>query len=135
MSIATLETLSALKWAHVSFAVLSGTLFATHGVLMLRESPLRKTVWFRVLPHGVDTLLLTSAVLLAWATGQAPWVLGWLGVKVGLVVVYILCGAIALKRGPTRRIRAVFFGVSLAIYLQIVSIAVTRNPLGLLAIF
>ena len=121
-----------VKWAHVSLAVVSGSVFFVHGLLMLRDSPLRHTVWFRLVPHGIDTLLLSSAVLLAWLTGQAPWVLDWLGVKIAVLLAYILCGAVALKRGPTRRIRAIFFVVSLFLYAQIVAIAVRRDPSGLL---
>ena len=121
-----------VKWAHVSLAVLSGSVFFVHGLLMLRDSPLLHTVWFRLVPHGIDTLLLSSAVLLAWLTGQAPWVLDWLGVKIAVLLAYILCGAVALKRGPTRRIRAIFFVVSLFLYAQIVAIAVRRDPSGLL---
>jgi uncharacterized membrane protein SirB2 len=122
----------AVKWTHVSLAILSGSVFFVHGLLMLRDSPLRHTVWFRILPHVIDTLLLSSAVLLAWMTGQAPWVLDWLGMKIGVLLAYIFCGAVALKRGPTRSIRAVFFVIALALYAQIVTIALTRNPAGLL---
>ena len=55
-----------------------------------------------------------------------------LGVKIAVLLAYILCGAVALKRGPTRRIRAIFFVVSLFLYAQIVAIAVRRDPSGLL---
>lgn len=122
-----------LKHLHVTLAVASGVGFFTHGVLMLLDSPWRETVWFRVVPHVVDTLLLTSAVVLAGYSGQLPWALDWLGMKIGVLLAYIVCGAIALKRGPTLRIRAVFFVLALALYAQIVTIALTRRPAGYLA--
>lgn len=122
-----------LKHAHVILAVASGIGFFAHGVLMLRDSPWRRTVWFRVVPHVVDTLLLASAVVLAGYSGQLPWAVDWLGVKIGVLLAYIVCGAIALKRAPTLRIRAVFFVLALALYAQIVTIALTRRPAGYLA--
>jgi uncharacterized membrane protein SirB2 len=52
---------------------------------------------------------------------------------VGLVA-YILCGTMALKRARTRAARAAFFAAALLIYLYIVSVALTRSPLGVFAL-
>ena len=59
----------------------------------------------RYLPHAVDTVLLTTALMLTTVIHQYPFSTGWLTAKVVLLVAYIVLGSIALKRGRTRRIR------------------------------
>jgi uncharacterized membrane protein SirB2 len=117
----------ALKHLHVTCVVLSGLGFCLRGWWMLRESPLREHRLARILPHIVDTLLLGSALTMAWMSGQYPFVQGWLTAKLFGLLAYILLGMMALKRGRTRAIRARYFGLALLAYLFIVSVALTRN--------
>jgi uncharacterized membrane protein SirB2 len=126
-----MEALLAIKWTHVTLAVLSGLGFAVNGALRLSESPWRARRWVRTTPHVIDTLLLASAVLLAWRTGQMPWRIDWLGVKMGVLAAYIACGFVAL-RGPWAGMRLVFYLIALALYAQIVAIALSRDGAGLL---
>ncbi len=61
---------------------------------------------------------------------QLPFAQGWLTAKLIGLVVYIMFGMMALKRGRTRKVRAVFFVAALAAFAYIVSVALTRSPLG-----
>lgn len=119
----------ALKHIHVTCVVLSGLGFLLRGVWMLLDSPALKHRLVKVLPHLVDTLLLGSAILMAIASGQYPFVAGWLTAKLLGLLAYIVFGAIALKRGKTKAVRACFLMLALAAYAYIVSVALTRNPL------
>lgn len=119
----------ALKHLHVTCVVLSGLGFCLRGWWMLRESPLRQHRLAKILPHIVDTLLLGSALTLAWWSGQYPFAQGWLTAKLCGLLAYILLGSMALKRGKTRQSRAGYFGLALLAYTYIVSVALTRNPL------
>ena len=119
----------ALKHLHVACVVLSGLGFCLRGWWMLRESPLRQHRLTRILPHVVDSLLLGSAVTMAWISGQYPFVNAWLTAKLFGLVAYILLGMMALKRGRTMTIRARYFGLAVLAYLYIVSVALTRSPL------
>lgn len=119
----------ALKHLHVTCVVLSGLGFCLRGWWMLRESPLRQHRLTRILPHVVDSLLLGSAVTMAWMSGQYPFVNAWLTAKLVGLVAYILLGMMALKRGRTMTIRARYFGLAVLAYLYIVSVALTRSPL------
>lgn len=122
----------ALKHLHVTCVVLSGLGFCLRGWWMLRESPLRQQSLTRVVPHIVDTLLLGSALTMAWMSGQYPFVNGWLTAKLFGLLAYILLGMMALKRGRTLAVRARFLGLALAAYAYIVGVALTRSPwLGL----
>lgn len=118
-----------LKHLHVTCVVLSGLGFCLRGWWMLRESPLRQHRLTRILPHIVDTLLLGSALTMAWMSGQYPFVQGWLTAKLCGLLAYILLGMMALKRGRTQAIQARYFGLALLAYAYIVSVALTRSPL------
>lgn len=121
-----------LKQFHIACAILSIAGFAVRGALMLRESPLLRSRFARIAPHVVDTVLLASAVALAWQSGQYPFAQSWLTAKVFALVAYIFLGALALKRGRSKPLRAAAFALALTTVLYIVSVALTRNPLGFL---
>lgn len=87
----------------------------------------------RLLSYAIDTLLLGSAVSLAGILHEYPFVSTWLTAKLLLLVVYILLGIFALRRGRTRPIRQVCFIAALSVYAFIISIATTHNPRGLFA--
>lgn len=118
----------ALKHLHLTCVVLSGLGFALRGVWMLTASPRLHSRLAKILPHLVDTLLLGSALAMAWMSGQYPFAQGWLTAKLLGLLAYIVFGAIALKRGKTRAVRTRFFVLALLTYAYIVSVALTRNP-------
>ncbi|HWK50172.1 MAG TPA: SirB2 family protein, partial [Steroidobacter sp.] len=75
--------------------------------------------------------LLTAALMLATMLHQYPFVHGWLTVKVLLLVVYIVLGTFALKRGSTKTIRVVCWVAALLVYAFIISVARAHNPVGI----
>lgn len=122
-----------IRQVHVASVVISLTLFALRGGMMLADLPLRRHLVLRVLPHAVDTVLLTSALMLSYLLRQYPFVHPWLTAKVFGLIAYIVLGSIALRHGRTRGIRAVAFVAALAAAGYIVSVALTRSPLGVFA--
>jgi uncharacterized membrane protein SirB2 len=124
---------AAIREIHITCAVLSIAGFALRGGLMLAGSPLLHARFTRIAPHLVDTLLLASAGALAWMSGQYPFAQSWLTAKLAALVLYVVLGSFALKRARTRHARAVFLALALATVLYIVSVAVTRSPLGVFA--
>ena len=122
-----------LKAVHLACAVLSISGFALRGILMFADSPLLAARFARVAPHVVDTVLLASALWLAALIGQYPFVEGWLTAKVLALIAYIVLGTVSLKRARTKAVRAVAFALALGTAAYIVSVALTRDPLGFLA--
>ena len=118
-----------LKHAHMTLAAVSGTLFLVRGIWMLADSPLRQRAWVKSMPHLVDSLLLASAIILAWWSGQSPLANTWLTAKVGALIAYILLGSVALKYGKTRLTRGAAFAAALACFAYIGATAITKNPL------
>lgn len=117
----------AIKHLHITFAVISGSFFLLRGLWMLADSPLLQRRWVKVVPHVVDTLLLASALVLVFWSGQYPFVQGWLTAKVLALVAYIVLGAVALKRGKTKGVRTFALLAALAVFAYIVAVALTRN--------
>lgn len=124
----------ALKAVHVASAAISLSGFALRGALMLRGSAWLETRFARTAPHAIDTVLLASAIALAWLSGQSPLAQGWLGAKVLALFAYIVLGSIALRHGRTRRMRAIAYAMALATALYIVSVAMLRTPAGFFAL-
>ncbi len=118
------------KAIHVTCAVASGAGFVARGLLMLRGSPLLQARIVRLLPHLVDTTLLAAAVAMLAIARLDPRDAPWLLAKIIALLVYIVLGAIALKRGRTRTIRAAAYAGALATLGYIAMVAVTRAPAG-----
>jgi uncharacterized membrane protein SirB2 len=127
------EYYTALRSVHVGCALLSIALFAVRGGLMLLDSPALRGTLLRTVPHVVDTVLLATAVMLTIAIRQFPLATHWLTTKVLLLVVYVVLGSVALKRGRTRRVRAGAFVAALLTVGFLVTVARTHSPLGLFA--
>lgn len=89
-----------LKFLHVTCVVLSGTGFVLRGVWMIQGSPMLPRRWVRVVPHVVDTVLLPSAIALAFMIEQYPLAHGWLTAKVLGLVAYIVAVAITKSAVP-----------------------------------
>ncbi|MBT9500581.1 MAG: SirB2 family protein [Burkholderiaceae bacterium] len=84
----------------------------------------------RSLPHGVDTVLLLSALWLAWTLRLTPDEAPWLLAKLIGLLVYIALGMLALKPGRPWGMRAAAWLAALATVGWMVSVALTKNPLG-----
>lgn len=121
------EAYLAVKALHVTCAVISIAGFAVRGALMLADSPLLLARFVRTAPHLVDTLLLASAVWLAWFLGQVPFADAWLTAKVLALLAYVALGVIALRRGRSKPVRAAALGAALATVAYIVAVALTRD--------
>ncbi|NMM38215.1 MAG: SirB2 family protein [Glaciimonas sp.] len=117
----------ALKHFHITCAALSGGLFLLRGFWMLVDSSILQRRWVRIAPHVIDTLLLTSALVMVFWSGQYPFVQNWLTAKVIALVVYIGLGTVALKRGKTKAVRVAAFISALLVFAYIVGVALTRQ--------
>jgi uncharacterized membrane protein SirB2 len=112
-----------LKNIHVLLALTSGIGFALRGFirLVLRQALVHR--FWKVAPHIVDTLLLASGVTL-WVVVGWP-LMSWLGVKLLLVLTYILLGIAAFKARD--RSRAVgFYLVALCVFIAVAALALHK---------
>lgn len=124
-----------IKFVHVAAVILSGSLFTLRGLMMLAQSGYTNHIALRVASWIIDTTLLTAALILIASLHQYPFVQGWLTVKVLLLIVYIVLGTYALKRGKTRKVQVTCYISALLVYAFIVSVAIAHNPWGVFARF
>ncbi|WP_346795957.1 SirB2 family protein [Halomonas sp. Bachu 37] len=122
-----------IKHLHMTTAALSITFFVLRAWWSVRESSLRHARWVKVLPHLIDTALLGLGVTLMVLLSVWPWQLPWLGAKLLALLAYIGIGTVAIKRGPTPRIRAGAAIVAVILFLYMVGAAVRHSPLSWLA--
>ena len=122
-------TMAMVKWIHVGFALLSVCGFFARGILMMRGSPWLQARPVRIIPHVVDTVLLTAAVVLATQWGWSALQLPWLQAKIAALLVYIALGMVALHGVRPLSVRVVAWLAALAVFGYIVAVAVTRDPL------
>ena len=116
---------------HVSCAFMSLSFFVLRGLWMISDNALLQRPLVRILPHFVDTILLASAVCLTLILNQYPIINDWLTAKLFALILYIILGTIALKRGRTRFIRIAAFGASLCVFVLIVVVALSHDGVAL----
>jgi len=117
-----------IKSVHLWSVAISLSLFAVRGASMLLGFRLHEWLPLRVVPHAVDTILLTSALMLTTIVHQYPFVHGWLTAKVLGLVAYVVLGSIALKRGRTREVRVWALTGAVASAAYVVSTALHHDP-------
>jgi len=115
-----------LKQLHITCVVISISLFLLRAALQFLGLPWRQRMTLRIAPHVVDTVLLGSALWLAFSLHQYPFVNGWLTAKVIALIAYILFAREALKEDARHRL--VFFLVALASVTYIVGVALSHSP-------
>ena len=119
-----------IKQFHIFVALLSGSIFALRGAFVLAGARWPQALPVKWLSYAVDTALLTAALMLLTILPWAMFGNGWLLVKVALVVVYVVLGVFALRRGRTRRTRAICYAAALLVFGAIYGIARAHHPLG-----
>jgi uncharacterized membrane protein SirB2 len=120
---------SLLKSIHLTSVTLSYSLFFLRGGWMLRDSPLAQARWARHARDIIDSTLLFSAIALAWQLGYSPLEQPWLAAKIIALLAYIVIGSVALKRGKTKRIRLFAWLLAQGVFIYIVGVAVTHDPM------
>jgi uncharacterized membrane protein SirB2 len=126
-----IEFYAQIKWVHIASVIASGMLFLLRGSLVVGgKERIAMLAPVRFLSYGIDTVLLSAALMLLTILPHAMYANGWLAVKFLLVVVYIVLGTLALKRGRTARARNSSFIAAVGVYLAIVGIARSHDPMG-----
>lgn len=122
-----------VKHLHLACVVLSITGFCLRGLLAWKKSALMDRRWMRILPHINDTILLVAALILTVLIGHYPFVDAWLTAKVFGLIAYIILGSLALRPGRSPRVRVAAGFAAVSVFSWIVSVAMTKHPLGLFA--
>ena len=121
-----------LKTIHMAAVALSVTGFVGRGIGAFAGARWVRSRVAKTLPHVVDSVLLLSAIALAWLLRLDPLSTPWLMAKIVGLLVYIVLGMVALRPGRPWPVRATAWVLALLTFGYIVSVAITKNPAGLL---
>lgn len=124
-----------VKSIHHGAVALSFAGFFARGLASLRGARWVRGRTARSVPHVVDTVLLGSAIALAWMAGINPLDAPWLMAKITGLLVYIGLGMVALRPKFALKLRLAAWLAALVTFIYIVSVAISKNVLGPLAWF
>jgi uncharacterized membrane protein SirB2 len=119
-----------IKLIHVALVTTSVGFFALRGagVLLGARWPLAATS--RRVSMVIDTFLLASGGTLWWLLALHPLRQTWLGVKLALLVIYIVLGVLALGRARSGATRVLAFVAALAVAGAMMMIAGAHDPMA-----
>jgi uncharacterized membrane protein SirB2 len=106
-------------------------LFISRGVWIYLLKQQLTARWQKVVPHVNDSVLLITGVTLAIQTQQYPLANNWLTVKLGCLLAYIILGMLAMKWFRATKTGFCCWLGAIAIFIYMVSVALTRHPAGL----
>ena len=124
-----------LRYLHTSMAVLTISGFMLRGYWMLTGSDKLQQRLTRVLPHIVDTIFLASGIAMLVVASLNPFSQSWLVAKFAGLLLYILLGTVALRRGSTPQIRSLAFVAALSMYAYVIGVALSKSPASWLRYF
>lgn len=123
-----------LKTIHLCTAILTICGFLLRGYWMVWDPEWLQHRLVRILPHINDTLFLLSGiglvVVLRLPVLSQPWLLA----KLTGLVLYVIFGTIALKRGRTLRHRVVALLLAILTFVYIAGAAFTKSAWSWLAV-
>jgi uncharacterized membrane protein SirB2 len=120
----------AARQAHLGLVSASVFVFVLRGLGTLQGGAWPMRPFIKRASMVIDTALLAAGATLWTLLQLNPLHNTWLGVKLMLLVVYVVLGSFALKRGANLRKKALFFMAALACVAFMASIAIRHNPLG-----
>lgn len=126
-----LEFYPQIKQFHIACVILSGLLFAVRALATVLGARWPMIAPMRYLSYAIDSVLLTSALMLLTVLPSAVFANGWLLAKLVVLACYIVMGSFALKRARSTKKRTLCLAGAAAAYLCVVSIALAHHPLGL----
>ena len=122
-----MSTYEFVKAIHITTAIISISGFVIRGLWMMRSSNLLKNKWVKIVPHINDTILLVAAIVLVVLSAQYPGPVAWINAKIVALLVYILLGTVALKRGKTMQIRIIAWVLAIIVFAYILIVAMEKT--------
>lgn len=122
-----------LKNIHTLLALLTISGFLLRGYWMMTKSDKLQQRMTRVAPHILDTVFLASGIAMLVLLSLNPLSQSWLLAKFAGLIVYILLGTVAIRRGSTQQVRVVAFVGALSAFAYVVGVALSKSPASWLA--
>ncbi len=119
-----------IKWVHIACVLASGRLFALRGLLVqVGHDGDARRIPVRVLAYAIDTISLTTALMLLSILPGALFANGWLTIKL-LLAAYVALAVLAMQRARAPRARLAFYAATLVTGVYALGVARTHHPWG-----
>lgn len=122
-----------LKNIHTLLALLTISGFLLRGYWMMTKSDKLQQRMTRVAPHILDTVFLASGIAMLVLLSLNPLSQSWLLAKFAGLIVYILLGTVAIRRGSMQQVRLLAFVGALSAFAYVVGVALSKSPASWLA--
>ncbi len=119
---------------HIGAVIMSGGLFFSRGLAALLGAGWPRARLVRTLSYAVDTVLLAAALTLVFILPKQVFANHWLSLKLVCVAGYIVLGIAAMRPSMPKSWRWLAFVAGEGLFINIIGIAVTHNPLGWLSL-
>lgn len=119
--------MTTVKLLHALFALISISGFIYRGLLKINRPDKLQKKWLKISPHIIDTLLLSSAIYLVFASHQYPDGFNWVTAKIFALLLYIFFGLATLRFSKTRRGILISFALAVLTFAYIVAVALTKQ--------
>ena len=123
-----------IKSLHMFTALATISGFVLRGYWMMSRSDYLQLRITRIAPHVIDTVFILSGIAMVWLLQLDVFSQPWLLAKFAGLIVYVVLGTIAIKRGPTMQIRIIAFVAALAVFAYIVGVAMSKSPASWLSL-
>ena len=122
-----------LKYIHILCVAVSFSLFCVRGLWILKVYPPAPERWVRALPHVIDTVLLASALSMVVISPLVRWPL-WIQAKLALVAIFVALALATFRSGAGRLFKGGLWLLAALLFLYITTIAVLKEPGGILTL-
>ncbi len=121
--------LAFIKTVHLTSVAISYALFFLRGLWTLRNEPDMRQGWTKLVPHVVDSMLLSSAIVLALRLGLSPLSSPWFAAKMSALLTYIMLGSLALRHARTPKMRLTAWLAAQGVFFYMAGVALTHDAL------
>jgi uncharacterized membrane protein SirB2 len=121
------------KNVHILCVAASFALFFVRGLWALHAYPASTETWARWLPYAAGALLLASAAAMLGADPRLGWP-PWLLLKIALFVLYAALALVIYCYGSSRLRIGLAWLLGIIVFLHATTVAVLKDPLGILSL-
>ena len=116
-----------VKYSHQIFVTITILVFNIRFFLLWRHPDKPLAGFWKALPHLNDTMLLFTGLWLMKITHFSPFNAPWLGMKILLLLVYIVLGMIMMRSRPRSLKFYIVYVLSMSCVATIVFLAKTKT--------
>ena len=117
-----------LKNSHMLLGLISFLFFLIRAIWTFQDSKHLHNKLVKILPHVIDTLLLSTAIALMLTIQQYPFSHSWLTGKIIALIAYIVFASVVIKYAKNHLQRCFYMTLAVLSFTYIVMTAISHNP-------